>query len=123
MSEAPQRIRRSRAKGARLPENTVCVDRSTKWGNPFVVGTHGTRAECVDMFKTLMGGLICVSSDIQPNLLMAYRAMVVSDRHQLKGKNLACWCSLDGPCHADVLLEVAAMRPDAPVGQTREAST
>jgi hypothetical protein len=39
---APTRIRRSRAKGSRLPENTVCVDRSTKWGNPFVVGEHGT---------------------------------------------------------------------------------
>jgi len=25
----------------------------------------------------------------------------------LRGKNLACWCSLDGPCHADVLLELA----------------
>jgi hypothetical protein len=23
----------------------------------------------------------------------------------LKGKDLACWCSLDKPCHADVLLE------------------
>jgi hypothetical protein len=45
---APRRIRRSRAKGARLPENTICVDRSTKWGNPFIVGVHGTRAHCVD---------------------------------------------------------------------------
>jgi hypothetical protein len=26
---------------------------------------------------------------------------------QLRGKNLACWCSLDQPCHADVLLEIA----------------
>lgn len=28
-------------------------------------------------------------------------------RGALRGKNLACWCSLDGPCHADVLLEIA----------------
>jgi len=28
-------------------------------------------------------------------------------RDALRGKNLACWCSLDGPCHADVLLEMA----------------
>jgi hypothetical protein len=25
----------------------------------------------------------------------------------LRGKNLACWCKLDAPCHADVLLELA----------------
>ena len=24
----------------------------------------------------------------------------------LRGKDLACWCSLDQPCHADVLLEL-----------------
>ena len=28
-------------------------------------------------------------------------------RAELAGKNLACWCRLDQPCHADVLLEVA----------------
>jgi hypothetical protein len=26
---------------------------------------------------------------------------------QLAGKNLACWCPLDGPCHADILLQIA----------------
>lgn len=25
----------------------------------------------------------------------------------LRGKNLACWCPLDQPCHADVLIEIA----------------
>ena len=28
-------------------------------------------------------------------------------RDALRGKNLACWCSLDSPCHADVLLEIS----------------
>jgi hypothetical protein len=32
---APARIQLSRAKGWRMPENTVKVDRSTRWGNPF----------------------------------------------------------------------------------------
>jgi hypothetical protein len=26
---------------------------------------------------------------------------------ELRGKNLACWCKLDQPCHADVLLRMA----------------
>lgn len=28
-------------------------------------------------------------------------------RKELRGKNLACWCPIAGPCHADVLLEIA----------------
>jgi hypothetical protein len=116
---APTRIRRSRAKGSRLPENTVCVDRSTKWGNPFVVGDHGTRAECVAHYRRLLSGYACVTCGPAVNLQMAYRAMVIANRHELKGKNLACWCGA-GPCHADVLLEVAALAPDAPVGPMNE---
>jgi hypothetical protein len=29
------------------------------------------------------------------------------DVKELQGKNLACFCPLDQPCHADVLLEIA----------------
>jgi uncharacterized protein DUF4326 len=29
------------------------------------------------------------------------------DASELKGKNLACWCSLEQPRHADMLLEIA----------------
>lgn len=32
---------------------------------------------------------------------------------ELRGKNLACWCPLDAPCHADVLIEFANREPDA----------
>ena len=28
-------------------------------------------------------------------------------KHHLRGKNLACWCPFDQPCHADVLLKIA----------------
>jgi hypothetical protein len=28
-------------------------------------------------------------------------------RRELKGRDLACWCKPDEPCHADVLLEIA----------------
>ncbi len=33
------------------------------------------------------------------------------DFYQLRGKDLACWCPLDQPCHADVLLELANASP------------
>jgi len=28
-------------------------------------------------------------------------------KRELRGKDLMCWCRLDHPCHADVLLEIA----------------
>jgi hypothetical protein len=31
----------------------------------------------------------------------------ISEIHELAGHDLACWCPLDQPCHADVLLELA----------------
>jgi hypothetical protein len=114
----PVRIQRRRSKGWRMPPNTVVVDRSTKWGNPFVVGEHGTRKECVDHFARLMADWSASAPARPPNLQMAYRAMVVANRHELKGKNLACWCG-EGPCHADVLLAIAELTPDAPVGAIR----
>lgn len=102
----PHRVQLSRRKGWRMPENTVKVDRTTKWGNPFIVGEHGTRADCVYLFDLLLGGLICVTKD-NAAAQEAYLAMARRDREQLRGKNLACWCPLDAPCHADVLIVMA----------------
>jgi hypothetical protein len=33
-------------------------------------------------------------------------------RHELAGLDLACWCPLDEPCHADVLLEIANQKEE-----------
>lgn len=33
--------------------------------------------------------------------------LVDAARRELAGRDLACWCPLDRPCHAGVLLEVA----------------
>ncbi len=32
-------------------------------------------------------------------------------RRYLGGKNLACWCSIDAPCHANLLLQLANPAP------------
>jgi Domain of unknown function (DUF4326) len=79
-----------------MPSNTVKVDRSTKWGNSFVVGDPGVpdRATAVKLFrKALLAGELNFSvADVQ---------------RELSGWNLACWCPLGSPCHANVLLEIA----------------
>ena len=109
----PERIRLSRARGWRLPEGAVVVSRPSRWGNPFIVGQDGTRAQCAAMFGQLVKGFISFSSRLTSDeQLTMYRRL---RRHagDLAGKNLACWCPLDGqPCHADILLVLA--NPDHP---------
>lgn len=90
----PQRIQLRRTKGWRMPPNTVKVARPTKWGNPFTVEQHG-RDNAVRMFRDYIG---------HPNSPLVFSP---EDIGQLRGKNLACFCPLDQPCHADVLLEIA----------------
>lgn len=99
------RIQLSRKKGWRMPPNTVKVDRTTKWGNPFIVGKHGTRAECVDLFAKMLSGYICVSTS-NVTAQLKYRKIVLRDRWELQGKNLACWCPPNAKCHADILLKM-----------------
>lgn len=73
---------------------------------------YATRAETVELFRlTLL--------EPTPGMLMAFpsgrghlaRFTLDELRAELAGKNLACWCSLDQPCHADVLLELANQEP------------
>ncbi len=102
----PKRVQLSRAKGWRMPPNTVKVDRSTKWGNPFLVGRDGTAAECVRRFELLLTGLVDLRNvDVAKRQSRFLRAWgETTPLLSLRGKNLACWCRLDKPCHADVLL-------------------
>jgi hypothetical protein len=103
----PERIRLSRAKGWRMPPDTVKVDRTGPWGNPFVVGRDGTRAECVDLYIKLMAGYVALGKTATVSDQKAARQHVVENLGAIRGKNLACWCSHDGPCHGDVLLNLA----------------
>jgi hypothetical protein len=116
----PVRVQRRRAKGWRMPANTVYVGRPTKWGNPFVPGRHGAAKDCVEHYQLCVGGLLCASVDrdtiaAQERLQRA----VLSDLAELRGKNLACFCRTDKPCHADILLAVANGRPLTPLRVTR----
>lgn len=109
-----KRIQLSRAKGWRLPANTVKVDRSTNFGNPYVIG------EPMDMKMVRRWGwnispagqkLVCedASEAVRhfKHALQWDEAIHDWVREKLGGKDLACWCALDQPCHADVLLNIA----------------
>lgn len=96
----PKRIQRKRMPGWRMPENAVYVGRPSKWGNPYTVSGATTADKAVALYREY--------------LRRAPGQQEVKDGlAKLRGKDLACWCPLDQPCHADVLLELAnACPPD-----------
>lgn len=111
----PTRVQRKRTKGFKLPENTVCVDRTTKWGNPFKVVEEDGRYHVKDREGNYWGErpymseifAIGVAIDLYKNWLEGQILIKKLDPQELRGKNLACFCSLDKPCHAGYLLEIA----------------
>ncbi|NMO93937.1 DUF4326 domain-containing protein [Actinomycetospora sp. TBRC 11914] len=99
----PERIRLRRAKGSRKPEGTITVARPSSWGNPFRLGAavHTDDDVEVTLDRDTMIALYRRWLAQQPDL-------VARARDELAGHDLACWCAEDEPCHADVLLRVAA---------------
>ena len=65
------------------PVGVVYIGRGTPWGNPFIVGQHGARGECVELFE----------QHTLPEL----------DVSSLVGKALLCSCYPD-KCHGDSIL-------------------
>ena len=114
----PKRIQRMRTKGWRMPEGAVYVGRPTIWGNPYwhVAKFHGVD-KSLAMFRMTAHGMWL------PTIANQFQVGYWDDhdewlrrigghplemiRSELRGKDLACWCPLDKPCHADILLEIA----------------
>ena len=97
----PKRIQRSRAKGWKMPEGAVYVGRPTIFGNPFTTASSVSRSHAVFLFRRWITGAMGTGAG------GLRRISLMSRLPELRGKDLACWCSLDAPCHADVLLEIA----------------
>lgn len=110
----PQRIQRKRTQGWRAPD-ALYVGRGSKWGNPYkvgepmeIVGPSGRiqRIESLDPQEAValyrlfwLTNWNVADLDVPRPEPMAWQA--------LRGRDLMCWCALDMPCHADVLLELA----------------
>ena len=107
----PQRIQLSRAKGWRMPPNTVKVSRPGKWGNRFRIGDTAEvwgdpgvvrfvpikdAATAVQLFEQWLR----LHLEQHPKIMRPAL-------DELRGRNLACWCKPGTPCHADVLLRLA----------------
>lgn len=99
---APQAPKVWHLKDPDLPANAVRIDRTTKWGNPYHIGTAHPLLPNRIMDRTDVIALY-EQSHMTPEWVHA----IVSE---LQGKDLACWCA-PLACHGDFLLEVANRAP------------
>ena len=96
----PKRIQLQTRHGWRKPQDAVVVAATSKWANPWHLGPSRTRASVVDAYRHWLLGRM--GED-----LAQQRRLLVESLPELRGRDLACWCPLEEPCHADVLLELA----------------
>ena len=80
---------------AHVHNNTVLIDRRTKWGNPFKVGVDGSREDVIARYRA--------------DLWRRVRAgeLSLEELAEIAGCWYACWC-LPRPCHGEVLARAAA---------------
>ena len=85
---------KSRIVNIAYEEYDVYIGRGSKWGNPFVIGVHGTRGKVLRLYREYIQS--------RPDLMASL--------HELKGKTLGCHCK-PKPCHGDILVELVMQLP------------
>jgi hypothetical protein len=126
----PKRVRRERTKGWRKGDNTLIVDRTSRWGNPWAVTLDVNRGWRVHpaKVKSLLSPEIVgwwedrdraalVAVNLYRRHLAANPDLVVQARRDLVGRDLACPCPISPAkgdvdlCHASLLIAVANFKP------------
>ena len=117
----PERIQLRRVKGWRLPFLAKSFAPPTRWGNPWRVGLIS--CACRSAGECSHNAFRCETA---AEAVEQYRWWLTNSQRllaalpELRGRNLACWCRLDQPCHADVLLDLANRDHSADAGNIVE---
>jgi hypothetical protein len=110
----PMRVQRLRKKGFNLQKASRSglpvkyVGRPTKWGNPFRVEDLGAE-EAVKRYKEcILNNAMCYAyiDEIEASIQFDRFKWMAENLEKLRGLDLACFCSLSSPCHADALIEL-----------------
>ena len=101
-----------------MPENAVSITRPGRWGNPFKVGIPVGDLPYREFVRAT--GIFGEGDFLDPDrIVKPGEAVELFRRHlrafpgeypkeeELRGRDLACFCRLDSPCHGDVLLSRA----------------
>lgn len=110
----PLRIQRRRTKGYKMPPGVVYCGRPTIWGNPFVGrGAVDAYRRWIETGERVLFGASSEGDNVECTWLDSPKSSEINAMaHTLRGKQLACWCPLDKPCHVDVLCELANRDPN-----------
>lgn len=87
-----------------MPEGTVYVGRPSRWGNPYRPAPAYRDDYCHLPAITIADAVALYREHL---IRVLVHASVREQLAALRGRDLCCWCRLDQPCHADVLLELA----------------
>lgn len=136
----PQRVTMTRQRPWRAEHpDAVIVARPSKWGNPFRIA--GKRVLSGNGLELFSGSIGTPDAEVRAFAVRSFRWQLLNYphlvgytaaqvRHELAGRDLACWCPLvdakghRSPCHADVLLELAnpGWTPPTPVDDVQESA-
>ena len=86
MTTTPGTIEPIRVVNKRRESFDVYIGRGSIWGNPFVIGRDGDRAEVIRKYEAYLAS--------QPELIVRLP--------ELRGKRIGCFCAPQA-CHGDVL--------------------
>lgn len=105
-----------------MPTGAVYVGRPSRWGNPINISDLAaqhpslTIEQLASMAVAGFRDLVRVGTLTLPNWRRSdgQRGPITWHcpppeviRAELAGRDLACWCAPDQPCHADILLDLA----------------
>lgn len=118
---SPQRLQLSRREGWRLPAQARSVARPGRWGNPHRIikdTSHPDTQWVVASGRDTEHGRYPTVDQARAKAVELYRewasqrrAVIRAARTELGGRDLACWCPIGAPCHAEVLLDIANPDP------------
>ena len=79
------------------PPNTKRVSRPSRWGNPFPLSEYSLE-ESLKLYRQWLGKKL----EENPKFL-----------DPLRGFDLGCFCKLNSPCHADIILDKLSKNLDS----------
>lgn len=80
----------------KTPESAVYIGRGSPWGNPYVIGKHGTRDEVCDLFEKYF-------KERYESGNLDFKALA-----ELYGKPLECFC-VPMRCHGETIMKYAEL--------------
>lgn len=120
------RIQRKRQRGWKNPPSTHYVGRPSKWSNPFrdmgdityvwaghrrkilspwvYYGLVATTGGAANLFRDML--FFPYKHEAEPETKAHFQTIRDSIGELKQYEHLACWCSLDKPCHVDAIIEL-----------------